>query len=180
MIAAAIWIVVNHFVGRVPEEISEATSVRVMTRYYPYYLMGNAVKRYKLHDMAFGNSYVFGIAALVWACSSYFSFRYSDYVVTTAIILVIMNVCRKIDESGCKVNSRLVYIGQNTLYIYVFHYFALMKTPTFVPFLCEHSNFMMDLAVALVPTAFAVAFSLGVKFILEREPLVMKWVFGKD
>ena len=144
--------------------------------------MGNAIKRYKLHDIAFGNNYVFGLAALVWACSSYFSFRYSNYVVTTAIIMVIMNVCRKMDMAGSKLNGRLVYIGQNTLYIYVFHYFALqlMKTTCLIPFLCEYSNFMMDFAVALVPTAFAVAFSLGVKFIVEREPLIMKWVFGKN
>ena len=152
-----------------------------MTTYYPYYLMGNTIKRYKLHEMAFGNSYVFYLSALIWACSSYFSFRYSNYVVTTAIILVIMNICRKMDNVGCKAKSYMVYIGKNTLYIYVFHYFALelMKTTCFIPFLCQYSNIAMDLIFALIPTVFAVTFSLGIKFIAEREQLVMKSVFGK-
>lgn len=76
----------------------------------------------------------------------------------------------------------MVYIGKNTLYIYVFHYFALelMKTTCFISFLCQYSNIAIDLIFALIPTVFAVTFSLGIKFIAEREQLVMKWVFGKN
>lgn len=37
----------------------------------------------------------------------------------------------------------------------------------------------IDLLIAMIPTVLAVAFSLGVKFVLQREPMVMRWVFGK-
>ena len=152
-----------------------------MVSYYPYYLLGNVVKRYKLHDLTFSNSCVFFLSALIWACASFLSFRYSNYVVTTAIILVIMNICKKIDDAGFRANRFWVYIGQNTLYIYVFHYFALqiMKTTCFASFLYHYSNITIDLLIAMVPTVLAVAFSLGVKFVLQREPMVMRWVFGK-
>ena len=159
----------------------DAASLQLMTSYYPYYLLGNVVKRYKLHDFAFSNSCVFFLSALIWACASFLSFRYSNYVVPTAIILVIMNICKKIDDAGFRATRFWVYIGQNTLYIYVFHYFALqiMKTTCFASFLCHYSNITIDLLIAMVPTVLAVAFSLGVKFVLQREPMVMRWVFGK-
>ena len=176
-----IWLVANHYVSRVPLEIQDTASLQLMISYYPYYLMGNAIKRYKLYELAFSNSYVFYLSAMIWACASFVSFRYSNYVVTTAIILVIMNICKKMDEAGCRINRHLTFLGQATLYIYVFHYFALqmMQTTYFMNFLCQYSNIIMDLLFALVPTVFAVAFSLGMKFVVEREPLIRKWMFGK-
>lgn len=181
LIAFIIWFVASHYVSKVSAWTRDTTSLQLMVSYYPYYLLGNVVKRYKLHDFAFSNSCVFFLSALIWACASFLSFRYSNYVVTTAIILVIMNICKKIDDAGFKANRFLVYIGQNTLYIYLFHYFALqiMKTTCFASFLCHYSNITIDLLIAMVPTVLAVAFSLGVKFVLLREPMVMRWVFGK-
>lgn len=181
LIAFIIWFVASHYVSMVSTGTRDAASLQLMTSYYPYYLLGNVVKRYKLHDFAFSNSCVFFLSALIWACASFLSFRYSNYVVPTAIILVIMNICKKIDDAGFKANRFLVYIGQNTLYIYVFHYFALqiMKTTCFASFLCHYSNITIDLLIAMVPTVLAVAFSLGVKFVLQREPIVMRLVFGK-
>lgn len=180
-IAIIIWIVANHYVLMVPEGTRDAASLLLMTSYYPYYLLGNVVKRYKLYDLAFSNSCVFFLSALIWVCASFLSFRYSNYVVTIAIILVIMNICKKNDDAGFKANHFFVYIGQNTLYIYVFHYFSLqiMKTSCFAVLLCHYSNIVIDLLIALIPTVFAVGFSLGIKFVLQREPMVMKWVFGK-
>lgn len=58
-IAIIIWIVANHYVLMVPEGARDAASLQLMTSYYPYYLLGNVVKRYKLHDLAFSNGCVF-------------------------------------------------------------------------------------------------------------------------
>lgn len=181
LIAFIIWFVASHYVSKVSAWTRDTASLQLMVSYYPYYLLGNVVKRYKLHDLTFSNSCVFFLSALIWACASFLSFRYSNYVVTTAIILVIMNICKKIDDAGFRANRFWAYIGQNTLYIYVFHYFALqiMKTTCFANFLCHYSNITIDLLIAMIPTVLAVAFSLGVKFVLQREPMVMRWVFGK-
>lgn len=181
LIAFIIWFVASHYVSKVSAYTRDTVSLQLMVSYYPYYLLGNVVKRYKLHDLAFSNSCVFFLSALIWACASFLSFRYSNYVVTTAIIFVIMNICKKIDDAGFRANRFWVYIGQNTLYIYVFHYFALqiMKTTCFASFLCHYSNITIDLLIAMIPTVLAVAFSLGVKFVLQREPMVMRLVFGK-
>ena len=54
-----------------------------------------------------------------------------------------------------------------------------MKATCFASFLCHYSNITIDLLIAMVPTVLAVAFSLGVKFVLQREPIVMRLVFGK-
>ena len=89
-----------------------------MARYYPYFLLGNYIKHFKLHELAFGSSGVFCFAALVWACSSLLVFKYSEYITTIAAILVIMNIFKKMDEANCKIKNFLVYLGKNTLYIY--------------------------------------------------------------
>lgn len=88
-----------------------------MARYYPYFLLGNYIKHFKLHELAFGNSGVFYFAALVWACSSLLAFKYSEYLISGAAIFVIMNLCKKMDEANCKFKNILVYLGKNTLYI---------------------------------------------------------------
>lgn len=181
VIAIAIWFIARHFVDKVPETINDTLSLGLMARYYPYFLLGNYIKQYDMYKLMFGNSYVFYLSAMIWASASFLSFRYSDYITTTAAILVIVNICKKVDDANYKIKSSLLYIGKNTLYIYVFHYFALqmMTTVYFNDFLCQYSNITMDLLFALVPTVFAVAFCLGVKLIVQREPLLMRWVFGK-
>ena len=177
----AIWFLARHYVDKVPGAINGTLSLGLMARYYPYFLLGNYIKHFKLHELAFGNSVVFYFAALVWACSSLLAFKYSEYITTIAAILVIMNICKKMEESNCKLESSLVYLGRNTLYIYLFHYFALqlMQTECFTAFFCQYSNFMMDLLFATIPTIIAVIFSLGVKLIVWKEPFLMKLVFGK-
>lgn len=177
----AIWFLARHYVDKVPGAINDTLSLGLMARYYPYFLLGNYIKHFKLHELAFGSSGVFCFAALVWACSSLLAFKYSEYLISGAAIFVIMNLCKKMDEANCKFKNCLVYLGKNTLYIYLFHYFALqlMKTECFTPFLCEHSNFVIDLLLAAVPTTIAVLFSIGMKTIVQRESLLMKIVFGK-
>lgn len=91
----AIWFLARHYVDKVPGAINGTLSLGLMARYYPYFLLGNYIKHFKLHELAFGNSVVFYVAALVWACSSLLAFKYSEYITTIAAILVIMNICKK-------------------------------------------------------------------------------------
>lgn len=59
LLASFLWILVNHYIGNTPENIKNILSLNLMVQYYPYYLVGNMIKRYKLHHILFDNSYVF-------------------------------------------------------------------------------------------------------------------------
>lgn len=85
------------------------------------------------------------------------------------------------DSEKLKINKLLIRIGQSTLYIYIFHYFAieLMVTNCFQSFLASASCIFIDLLIATLPVIAAISFSLVLKWILEKDRLVMKYVFGK-
>ena len=176
-----IWFILTRFVGMIPETVSNILSAELVVRYFPYFLMGNFVKRYQLHEKLFGNHILLYLSVLIWMCSSFFAFHYGDYIVSSAEILIIMNICKKMDDKNLKINKILLNIGQNTLYIYVFHYFALefMITSYFQPFLANYSCLYIDLLLAALPAFGAVCFSLAIKWFIEQDKFIMKYVFGK-
>lgn len=122
----------------------------------------------------------FYLSIIVWLCHSMVSFRYSNYVVAFSSIIVIMNICKKMEGEHIRINTILIKLGQSTLFIYLFHYFALqlMVTNYFEDFLIKYSNFGIDLLMTIIPTIFAIYFSLGIKFVVQKEHLVNKWIFG--
>lgn len=63
----------------------------------------------------------------------------------------------------------------------IFHYFAieLMVTNYFQSFLASASCIFIDLLITTLPVIAAISFSLVLKWILGKDRLVMKYVFGK-
>lgn len=184
---AILWGSANHFVNRVPQSISDILSLTLIVKFFPYFIMGNFIKRYRLHDRIFENPLIFVVSIAVWLFGSYLTFPYSGYLVTTAAIIVIMNVCRKMDVAnlqtliGNRIKRGLNYIGQATLYIYLFHYYAIqtLRTTFLYELLPQYSNFGWDLLLCIPIISLAVLFSIDLKFILEQEPLIMEYIFNK-
>lgn len=174
------WCIINHFSNDIPNKWKDLFSLNLMISLFPYYLAGNFIRRYKLHWL-FGNSLILYLSVVVWILSSYFTFRYGNYIATSASIIVIVNVCKKIDESKFAWKNTMHHIGTNTMYIYVFHYFALqmMTTSFFKNILPLYSNIYIDLLVSSIFAIFAIAFSMGIGCIIKKEPLLMKYIFGK-
>lgn len=55
-----------------------------------------------------------------------------------------------------------------------------MKTEYFAPFLAEYSCFYIDLLFVILPALGAISFSLGIKWLLDKDKMVMTYVFGKN
>lgn len=181
LFAFVIWFVATRIINRFPETISNLLSLQLIVKYFPYFLMGNIIKRYQLHDKIFDNYILLYASIIIWMCSSLFSFHYGEYIVSCAEVLIIMHICKKMDSEKLKINKSLIRIGQCTLYIYIFHYFAieLMVTSCFQRFLADSSCFFIDVLMAILPAVAAISFSLVLKWILEKDRLVMKFIFGK-
>lgn len=181
LIALVIWFIATRIINRLPEMISNLLSLQLIVKYFPYFLMGNIIKRYQLHDKIFDNYILLYASIIIWMCSSLFSFHYGEYIVSCAEVLIIMHICKRMDSEKLKINKSLIRVGQSTLYIYIFHYFAieLMVTNCFQRFLANASCFFIDLLMATLPVAAAISFSLVLKWILEKDRLIMKYVFGK-
>ena len=181
LFAFVIWFVATRIINRFPETISNIFSLQLIVKYFPYFLMGNIIKRYQLHDNIFDNYILLYASIIIWMCSSLFSFHYGEYIVSCAEVLIIMHICKRMDSEKLKINKSLIRVGQSTLYIYIFHYFAieLMVTNCFQRFLADCSCFFIDVLMATLPAVAAISFSLVLKWILEKDRLVMKFIFGK-
>lgn len=183
MVLLVIWKILPHAVRYMQESIQNILSIGQLISYFPYFLIGSVIKRFNLHDLFFRNGYVVIVAATIWGCSSLIHFPYSNYLVTLAAIFVIMNICSKIEQQKLLGNKMLEYIGTNTIYIYCFHYFVLqlMKMLFMKEWLISiNTCIFLDLLLCLVPTVFAVWFSLFIKDIICRESIIMKLVFNKQ
>lgn len=176
-----IWIVAEHLIPELSSSIKSTFSLSLIIHHYPYFLMGHFVKRMRIHELCFGNSYILLCAIILWSLEGHLHFRYSNYLTTYGIILVLMNVCRKIDYNNLLGKKSLSFLGINTLYIYVFHYFIidLMKTDIFMTFLPSHSNIIIDLLITIVPTMIAIAFSIGIKELIKNDKIIMRLLFGR-
>ena len=94
-----------------------------------------------------------------------------------------MNICFKITDSKMIGYKTLELLGLNSIYIYVFHYFALqlMKMSFFEQWLASITpSVFLDLIISIIPTTFAVTFSIAIKCILEKQKNIMKIVFNKQ
>lgn len=169
-----------------PHTFAEMLSLEQVFMYYPYFLLANMIKRNQLQEYLFDNSMIFWCALLIWSFNSYIIFPMSNYVVATAAICVIMNIIRKFDTPSENAHPNTVikllhYLGRATLYIYVFHYFALqfMKCSFITEWLVANSNIMLDFVLCIVPAFVAIIFSLLVKYVIDREPFVLSIIFNK-
>lgn len=183
LVYSIIWFVTNHCVSKTPDCLSNLLSLKLIVSYFPYYVIANVVKKFKLHELLFGNVYVLLLSFSIWMCSSLLSFHYANYIVTTAIIFLILSVCRKVEiHTQNNIRNKLTGIGKSTLFIYCFHYFAIqmMKTTFFYEYLPNYSNVFCDFVLCIMPILISVYFSILLEFLIRKEPLLQKLVFGKN
>lgn len=173
-----LWKIIHTLTVFFPETIQHSLSINQFSLYFPYFLIASLIKRLHLHSVLFNNSYVFFTAIILISCKSYLQIPYSNIIIVLAIIIVILNICQKIEQLN--IGNILRFIGINTLYIYCFHYFALqfMKM-NFIGNQLISSNLVLDLLLSIIPMTIAIAFSLFLKKILLTEKLVQV-IFNKS
>lgn len=180
LIALLLWWVVNHEFKKLPIDVINTLSLDLIVAYFPYFFIANMVKRYGIQERVFGDSKVFILAISLWMCSPLLTFSYSNYLTTIASIISIIYICKMIENNYDRIKQCMSYIGTQTLYIYVFHYFAVhgFKTTCFYDILPSYSNICWDFLLCILPVTICVLFSLFIGRIVQSNPLIMKYVFG--
>ena len=181
-----IWIFIYRHTYPIPKIINDTLEIDFIVQFFPYFFVGSIIKRHRLHEKIFSLP-VLAVCLVITLMQGYIydiTGRYLvDYIVTFAEIIAIISTCRLL---GGKIlntlRNGLTYIGRNTLYIYLFHYIALniMAMPSLYEWFSENGNLWIDILTVIVPTTLAITFSLLVKRLLEKSPMVMKIVFNKN
>lgn len=180
-----IWIFIYRHTYPIPQVINDTLDIDFIVRFFPYFFIGSIVKRHKLHSKLFTLP-TLGICLIITMMQNFIydiAGRYLiDYIVTFAEIILIVSICRLGGQDFNTLRNGLTYIGRNTLYIYLFHYIALniMAMPSLYEWFSENGNLWIDILTVIVPTTLAITFSLLIKQLLEKSPMVMKIVFNKN
>lgn len=175
------WKTITHISTYTPINIQNILSINLFIAYYPYYLIGSLIKRFNLHRVLFNNTYIFIVSIILWSQKDLIQFPYSNYITTSSTIFAMMFICYKIEERTTYSSRILNYIGLNTLYIYCFHYFILQVMN--VDFIHQwinpiDSSILFDLLLCIIPTSFAILFSLFIKCII-KDSIITKLIFNK-
>lgn len=186
LVIAPVWLFIYRHTYPIPQVINDTLDIDFIVRFFPYFFIGSIVKRHKLHSKLFTLP-TLGICLIITVMQNFIydiAGRYLiDYIVTFAEIILIVSICRL---GGGKITKNirdwLTFIGRNTLYIYIFHYIALqfMSMPSLHEWFFQNGNICIDLLAVIVPTIIVIAFSLSIKQLMEKSPMIMKIVFNKN
>lgn len=180
-----IWMTLNHFVIRVPSTIQSALSLAPLVRYMPFFFIGNAVKRFGILNNVLEKRLLILIFAIVWLSSRFCHFKFYNYISSTAAVFVVIWLAKAI-ENICLPKTKfianaLTCTGRSSLYIYVFHYFflQLFMTDYFRDFLIRCNSSIVDFVLCTVPTFVCILLSLVLGYVIETQPLIKRFIFGK-
>lgn len=101
-------------------------------------------------------------------------------------ISVIYYLIDRISNRGGRIpkaiHNSLTFIGKNTIFIYLFHYYVIFTVmmPFMYDWFGKNGNIGIDILSVIFPTIVAVLFSLLVKRLLEYSPRLMKIIFYKS
>jgi len=159
------------------------------TSFFPFFIAGYFIKKYDLTTYVFKFDWLFIIAAVgyvilynigtnVHAINSVIS----RFCVPFCAIFVIVSLFLKREKNGSVCERALSYIGKNTLYVYVFHYFIVnnLHLEAFDGWLISTNNELLSAIVTFVISIPITYISIFVAQQLNTSDMIRKWVFGES
>lgn len=199
-----IWIYVYRHLYLIPTMIDDLFCISHLIQFLPFFLLGNYIKRRSLHNVFFSGVRSCLFVFIAFIVSSVLLYGFGQFIADYSkndegfllhlyqvfwdcislvskffLIIFIVAFCKVVLQ---KRNYHiLICIGQNTLYIYVFHYFILQwgGQLRLTEWYYVYGNLLLDILVGVIITFAAVLFSLTVKQLLVRVPILMKLLFYK-
>lgn len=184
IVAVLIWYSLLKITENISPIVRGTLSLSLIYKNFPYFIAARLIKQNELHKYVLENVYSFIIALAIWMCSGCLTrIPFAEYAVAMSAIVVVMNVCIKMEKIlTSKVKETFIYLGKSSLYIYIFHYFfvVLFATTFFRDVLLQYSNIGIDFILVALPATLSIIGALVVRYIVEREPLIMKYIFNKQ
>lgn len=171
--ALIIWKAIEHVAVLLPWNLANLSSLNMLW-VIPYFFIGNAIKELKLTQTISSNSWIFILSFLVAVFGSKLRLLH-----TLSLVFLMFGIAERISQT--KISNTLAYLGKNSVYIYIFHFFVF-KQMNFLflsPWMCEHTGIVLDLIVGLPLTAIAILFSLFIMRVLKYDTKIHSFIFGR-
>lgn len=134
---------------------SEALNVPNLVNYYRYFLLGWLCRKYyKLFELLFKNKLIFAIGAFLYLAKWYFygvNNMLLSFLGSIGAIVMLQQFFMHYSESQNKGLKLLTYLGQNTMIIYLVHYFFIPDLVEVVkPLMAGDNMFIVTLTLSLL------------------------------
>ena len=198
-----LWLFIFRHVYVISDNLRDIFCIDMICNLFPFFLVGNLCKKFNWYNWLFsGESLI--VNATIWVLSGKIesglsllneSFCTGDmYIVTHILQIMVMLIgclmtfshvicviCVAKQLTNSKIQNLLIYIGRNTLYIYVFHYFfiRILENNVMRDWMISNSNVVCDFVISIFPTIIVVGFSLMVTEMAKKNQFIMKYIFNK-
>lgn len=182
-----------------PDNNFDPVGIGLTTRFFPVFMMGVFANRYKdgFRRLATGNI-SFALAIAVFFVTWYYSVYPWEFpsihprmidlaqpVMHAALMLVVFGIVFKVPDGsiGDRYNFLrrwFIYLGNQSLGVYLLHYFSLF--PLFVlqePLRMLSLDFIPVTVVAMIVAFFVVLATLGVNYIISQNKILSFLLIGK-
>lgn len=162
-------------------------SICFIANLYPYFLLGVYVKKYNVSEKLFTNKYTYAIGLVLAlffistkANGHTYPLAYQSFSI--GMILLALSLFRLLESTSNRVLAFLDWVGQNTLDVYVFHYFVIysFKSMWIGEWLLNgHYSPFIELVFTGVPALLFTIISIYIGKIIRFSPLMNKVIFYK-
>lgn len=207
VVVAFVWYYVYRHIYIVPDILNKILCLDLIVRYYPYFFVGNLIRKHGFLKII-EQEWLFCVS-VVWVLlsasivdnnsiksilsvidgSHFASLVYTTlctfllYINAFSIIMIIMYIVQKV----LRINSLssfikiFTFLGKNTLYIYLFHFFFIyaIDMPDLKLWFQHNSFFVFDLFLSVIPAAIIIICCLLIKYVLSLNKTIMAIVFNR-
>lgn len=184
-----LWVFIYRHTYIIPTKINDLLDIDSIVGYFPYFFVGAIIKRHKLHEQIFSKPVLLVcILIIAFRCQieyytrNYMFLLHHNTFVHFAEVISIVTICKLGGgRIPIAIHNSLTFIGRNTIFIYLFHYYVIytVMMPFMYDWFGNNGNIGIDLLSVIIPTIVAVVFSLFIKRLFEYSPRLMKIIFYK-
>jgi len=178
------YVILSNLGSIIPKNVYDILCYQRIVAYFPFFMLGHYINKYKLFSYFEGSQYVHGLSLLliiVIACYSHFLLP-SYYIITPlAIIAFLMSAFPFREGETSFVEKKLEEIGKYTLDIYIYHYFfiVLIKLKPIGEWFSLTNNPFIEFVFVLLLSLLVLGSSILVGKIIKSNKYIENIVYGK-
>ena len=171
------------------------SSLRMAMVYFPFFLLGNIVRRnWPLAERVMDSRWLMPLLVVVatvstfdyvrwfclreeWRALSLMAARFS----LMAVVFMAFRHYQDFFSTETRIGRGLQYIGRRTLDIYLLHFLFIPRLPEVGAYFKAHShNFVADTTLSIIVSLLVIGFCIVTSNVLRVSPFLKKWLFGRD
>lgn len=171
----------NSFISK---ELNEFFCVWIMKQYWPFFIVGYFITKYKISQTIFSSDLVYAVAIVLYFISFslwYNGMSFLNYLVSFSFILAALHFMFVRENRTSFVERQMEYIGARSLDVYIYHYFFYHITHLAVvgAWLEDSENIFIEALLSVVYSIVVAYLCIGLGKIIRSSNIIRIIVYGE-